>query len=109
MEHIISIILLVTIIILIACMIIAFILGALKMGVYALVAFLTIYFIMSIATRTEYTVQLTFCDKRPPVTITVTHSEEPSTHDIHTYGYQYSVPEYEGYLNVCSIKVLNKK
>ena len=53
----------------------------------------------------QYKVKIEFCDGRPPVTTMVMSIEEPSRHSIRNY--KRGVPEYEDYLNVCDVKVVN--
>lgn len=52
-----------------------------------------------------YKVKITFCDDRPPILTTVMDIDTPSRHSISNY--RRGVPEYEGYMNVCDIKVVN--
>lgn len=54
-----------------------------------------------------YTVELTFCDARKPITINVYQTEPPSNADIRTYNEALS--SYAGYKNVCEIKILKTK
>ena len=53
---------------------------------------------------TNYKVQLTFCDERKPIVIVVSSFYYPSNGNIETF--RTAVPKYEGYLNVCDVKVL---
>ncbi len=67
-------------------------------------------------TNKKYDIRLTFCDGRPPVTITVERRERPSNNDIITH--REAVPTYETcgchgntaekYLNVCEIQVIKE-
>lgn len=53
-----------------------------------------------------YEVELTFCDMRSPDTVMVETYHRPETK--HIQNYKLALPEYKGYLNVCSIKVLRR-
>lgn len=52
-----------------------------------------------------YKVKITFCDDRLPIIITVVDIGTPSRYSISNH--RRGVPEYEGYLNVCDVKVVN--
>ncbi len=64
----------------------------------------------------KYDIRLTFCDGRPPVTITVERRHRPSNNDIATD--RQAVPTYntcgcdgntsEKYLNVCDVQVIKE-
>lgn len=51
-----------------------------------------------------YKVQIEFCDGRPSVTTNVKAIKEPSRYSISNMNK--GVPSYEGYLNVCDVKVV---
>ena len=54
----------------------------------------------------SYKVEIQFCDDRPSVITTVKSIKEPSRYII--CNINKGVPSYEGYLNVCDVKVLKK-
>lgn len=54
----------------------------------------------------SYKVEIQFCDDRPSVITTVKSLKEPSRYIISNINK--GVPSYEGYLNVCDVKVLKK-
>ena len=55
----------------------------------------------------RYEVEITYCDKREADTILVDSFKKPSNIEISTY--KQAVPEWNGRLNVCNIKVLSCK
>ena len=54
----------------------------------------------------SYKIEIQFCDDRPSVITTVKSIKEPSRYIISNINK--GVPSYEGYLNVCDVKVLKK-
>ena len=51
-----------------------------------------------------YKVQIEFCDGRPSIITNVKAIKEPSRYSINNMNK--GVPSYEGYLNVCDVKVV---
>ena len=54
-----------------------------------------------------YQVEITYCDSRPKDTINYRCGVPPNNSDIYTY--KVAVPEWNGKLNVCNIRVLNSR
>lgn len=52
-----------------------------------------------------YKVQIEFCDGRPSIVTSVKSIKVPSRYSINNLNK--GVPSYEGYLNVCDVKVVN--
>lgn len=63
--------------------------------------------IMSSCQLKRYEVEITYCDKREADTIIVDDFDKPSNSEISTY--KQAVPEWNGRLNVCNIRVLSCK
>lgn len=58
------------------------------------------------ADKALYKVEITYCDARAKDTVNIISPVEP-TND-HISNYKRAVPEFQGYLNVCNIKVIKK-
>ena len=71
----------------------------------AIAVFIALMIFLHFEALKTYRVEVTFCDSRPPIVIYVEQDSKPMLSNICTY--KEAVPKYEGYLNVCSIKVLN--
>jgi hypothetical protein len=70
---------------------------------------LILFFLFCIAVALypeTYKVELTFCDGRQKKIILVESSFPPSNNSIDTY--KRAVPEFNGYLNVCEIRVIER-
>ncbi len=53
-----------------------------------------------------YTVRVTFCDNRKPITIKVYDFSPPNNDDISNSGYWQPLTTWNDYLNVCELKTI---
>lgn len=68
---------------------------------------LSSFAIISSCQLKRYKVEITYCDQRGKDTIFVDDYQKPSNNQISTY--KKAVPEWNGRLNVCNLKILSCK